>query len=109
MYLFPTKDEIDALWREISPKARCLRAMRQAVDYACTPGCSSMAAFFLESDDICLREEDSAMSYHIDPPRFMEYSRGTDTVNFTGWDIIIPDPYEYENVDLGQKVSWDEI
>lgn len=109
MYLFPTKDEIDALWREISPRERCLRAIRQVVDYACTPRCDSMAAFFLESDDICLREEDGSMSYHIDPPRFMEYSRGADTVNFTGWDVIIPDPYGYENVDLGQKVSWDEI
>ena len=109
MYLFPTKDEIDALWREISPRHRFLRAAQQAVNEACRLDGDSMAAFFLESDDVYLREEEGAMLYHIDPPKTIEYSRGTDTVNFRGWDFVVPDPYGYENVNLGKKVSWEEI
>ena len=107
MYLFPTKDEIDALWREISPRHRFLRAARQAVDEACRLDGDSMAAFFLESDDVYLREEEGAMVYHIDPPAYLESPRDVCPVRFSGWDIEIPN--EYAGINLGKKVSWDEI
>ena len=109
MYLFPTEEELGALWREISPRERFLRAARQAVDYACSPDGDSMAAFFLDSQDFDIREEEGVTTLHVGPPRFMEYSRGTDTVNFRGWDFSVPDPYDYSGIDLGEKVSWDEI
>ena len=63
MYLFPTKEDLDALWREISPRERFLRAARQAVDYACSPDGDSMAAFFLDSQDIDIHEEAGKMTY----------------------------------------------
>lgn len=109
MFLFPTEKEITALWREINPRDRCLRAMRQAIDGACRPGGDSMAALFLESEDIELLEEDGAVTLRVSPPRVMEYSRGTDTVNFKGWDFVVPNPYDCSDIDLGEKVSWDEI
>ena len=108
MYLFPTKEELDSLWNELDPKQRFLQAARQAIDYACSPNGESMAAFFLESEDIDIREEGMRI-LHVGPPRIVEYSRGTDTVNFKGWDFVIPDPYNYSGVDLGEKVSWNEI
>ena len=68
-----------------------------------------MAAFFLESEDFDIREEEGMRILHITPPRIMEYSRGTDTVNFRGWDFVIPDPYDYSGINLGEKVSWEDI
>ena len=106
MYLFPTKEDLDILWREISPKERCLRAMRQAVNHACMPSGDSMAAFFLEGDDVSCREEDGEMIYHINPPSYLETPRDICPVRFTGWDFAVPiEP----KVGLGEKVKWDEI
>lgn len=109
MYLFSTEKELNALWRQISPRERFLQAARQAVDYACRPDSDSMAAFFLDSEDIDFREEEGAVMLRVSPSRVMEYSRGTDTVNFKGWEFIVPDPYDCSDIDLGEKVSWDEI
>ena len=109
MYLFPTEKELNALWRQISPRERFLQAARQAVDYACRPNNDSMAAFFLDSEDIDIREEEGMRVLHVAPPRIVEYSRGTDTVNFKGWDFVVPNPYDCSGIDLGEKVSWDEI
>ncbi len=109
MYLFPTKEDLDTLWREISPRERFLRAARQAVDYACSLDGDSMAAFFLDSEDIDLREEEGEVILHVSPPRVIEYSRGTDTVDFKGWNFVVPDPYNCSDINLGEKVEWDEI
>lgn len=109
MYLFPTKEDLDNLWREISPRERFLRAAHQAVDYACSLDGDSMAAFFLDSEDFDIREEEGMVTLCVAPPRIMEHSRGTDTVNFRGWEFSVPDPYDYSGIDLGEKVSWDEI
>ena len=91
MYLFPTEEELGALWREISPRERFLQAARQAVDYACSPDGDSMAAFFLDSQDFDIREEAGMRVY----PRGLRAKTGA-----------IDD---YSGIDLGEKVEWDEI
>lgn len=108
MYLFPTKEELNDLWSELDPKQRFLRAARHAIDYACSPDEDSMAAFFLDSEDFDIQEE-GMITLHVGSPRIMEYSRGTDAVNFKGWNFSIPNPYDYSGIDLGEKVEWDEI
>ena len=91
MYLFPTKEEIDSLWSELDPKQRFLRAAWQAVDCACSPDGDSMAAFFLDSQDFDIREEEGMRVY----PRGLRAKTGA-----------IDD---YSGIDLGEKVSWEEI
>ena len=102
MYLLPTSEELNELWRQIDPKQRFLRAARQAINEACRFD-DSMAAFYLDSQDADLIMEDDAMPYFdeieddiismrrdingfkLSPPRYLEYARGTDSVNFKGW------------------------
>ena len=72
MYLFPTEEELKALWRQINPRDRYIAAVRAAVDDACRFGEESMASFFANSEDVYLAEEEGAMHYHIDPPAYLE-------------------------------------
>ena len=117
MYLFPTEEELKALWRQINPRDRYIAAVRAAVDDACRFGEESMASFFANSEDVYLAEEEGAMHYHIDPPAYLEYSRGTDAGRFNGSVVAMPrglrrkaEIYDdYAGVDLGEKVEWDEI
>ena len=107
MYLFPTNEDLKILWSEIDPKQRILRAMRAAVDYACSPNEDSMAAFFLESDDVDFREEESAMVYHIDPPAYLEHSRDTCPVSFRGWSI--KNSSDGFKMPYCESVNWEDI
>ena len=117
MYLFPTEEELKTLWRQINPRDRYIAAVRAAVDDACRFGEESMASFFANSEDVYLAEEEGAMHYHIDPPAYLEYSRGTDAGRFNGSVIAMPRGLrrnagiydDYAGVDLGEKVEWDEI
>lgn len=105
MYLFPTEKEMQALWRQINPRDRYIAAVRMAVNEACRFGEESMASFFLQSEDTELIEEEGAMHYHIDPPAYLDYARGRDSVRFNGSTIEIPKC----TVDLGEHVEWDDI
>lgn len=105
MYLLPTEKELNALWRQINPRDRYIAAVRAAVNEACRFGDESMASFFIQSEDTELLEEEGAIRYHIDPPAYLEYSRGTDAVRFNGSTIVIPK----STVDLGEHVEWDDI
>ena len=103
MYLLPTSKELTRLWSEIDPKEKFLRAARQAINEACQLDSDSMAAFYLDSQDIDVFEDE----IHILPPKYLEHCRDTCTVNFRGWTFERTD--EYAGIDLGEKVSWDEI
>ena len=125
MYLLPTGEELNRLWSQIDPKQRFLRAARTAIDEACRFD-DSMAAFYLDSQDIDMVMEDDAMPYfdeieddivnmrrdingfriHVPAPRYMEYARGRDIVNYKG------KTFEYISNDSPpecERVSWDEI
>ena len=58
MYLFPTKEEMNSLYRQINPTARIMDYL-----YSRPPAEGSMAEFFLESEDIELAMEDDCVDY----------------------------------------------
>ena len=58
MYLFPTKEEIIQLYRQIKPTARIMDYLHSR-----PPTEGSMAEFFLESEDVDLVMEDDAMPF----------------------------------------------
>ena len=125
MYLFPTGEELAKLWDQISPKQRFLRAAKQAINDACKFD-DSMAAFYLDSQDVDMIMEDDAMPYfdeieddiinmrrdvndfklHIPAPRYLDKPNPGDCpVNFKGWTFEIKN----QPIDLGQHVEWDDI
>ena len=129
MYLLPTSEELNKLWSQFSPEQRFLRAARNAINEACRFD-DSMAAFYFDSQDVDLIMEDDAMPYfdeieddiinmrrdvngfRISAPRYMEYARGTDSINYKGKtfeytkedDNFMKDMPHVENLS-----SWDEI
>lgn len=127
MYLLPTGEELRELWNQISPKQRFLRAARHAINEACQFD-DSMAAFYLDSQDADLIMEDDAMPYfdeieddiismrrdingfriHVPAPPYMEYARGTDSVNYKGKTFeYIQDEPDYV---VGERVDrWEDI
>ena len=120
MYLFPTEEEMRRLYKRINPTARIMDFL-----YSRPPAEGSMAEYFLESEDIELAMEDDAMPFdeieddiinmrrdingfriHVPAPRYMEYARGRDIVNYKG------KTFEYISNDSPpecERVSWDEI
>ena len=123
MYLLPTGEELATLWNQISPRQRFLRAAKQAINDACKFD-DSMAAFYLDSQDVDMVMEDDAMPYfdeieddiismrrdtngfklHIPAPRYLERTR-EDPVRFKGWTFEIPT----EHAPNCPKVNWDDI
>ena len=109
MYLLPTQKEMNALWREISPRERFLRAARQAIDEMTRLG-DTMSGFYLDSQDLNIMEgelvpyfdniEDDIINMRRDINGF-RMPRGQQR------DIDAID--NYSEVDLGEKVEWDEI
>jgi hypothetical protein len=125
MDLLPTNEELNRLWGQINPKQRFLRAARRAINEACRFD-DSMAAFYLDSQDVDLVMEDDAMPYfdeieddiinmrrdvngfRIPAPRCIEYARGTDSVNYRGktFEYIQDEP----DFIVGEKVDrWEDI
>ena len=125
MYLLPTGEELNKLWSQISPKQRFLRAARNTINEACRFD-DSMAAFYLDSEDVDLVMEDDSMPYfdeieddiinmrrdingfkmHISPPRYLDKPNPGDCpVNFKGWTFEVKN----QPVDLGENVEWDDI
>lgn len=106
MYLLPTMEEINALRRQLNPRDRYIAAVRAAINEVCRFGEDSMASFFLQSEDTELIEEEGAMHYHIDPPRYLDKPNPGDCpVNFKGWTFEVKN----QPVDLGEHVEWDDI
>ena len=58
MYLFPTKEEMDSLYRQINPTARIMDYL-----YSRPPTSGSMTEFFMESEDIELAMEDDCTEF----------------------------------------------
>ena len=58
MYLFPTKEEMDSLYRQINPTARIMDYL-----YSRPPTPGSMAEFFMESEDVELAMEDDCTEF----------------------------------------------
>lgn len=105
MYLFPTEKELNALWRQINLTARIMDYL-----YSRPPAEGSMVEFFMESEDIELAMEDDCTEFDYIEDEILNMKRDINGFRMprglrrnTG---IIED---YAGVDLGEKVSWDEI
>ena len=105
MYLFPTKEEMDSLYRQINPTARIMDYL-----YSRPPAPGSMAEFFTEGEDIELAMEDDCTEFDCIEDDILNMKRDINGFRMprglrrnTG---IIED---YSGIDLGEKVEWDEI
>ena len=92
MYLFPTDKEIKALSRKINPTAQIMDYL-----YSRPPAKESMAEFFMESEDVELAMEDDCTEFDYIENDILNMKREQQKFN------------ECADINLGKKVSWDEI
>ena len=105
MYLFPTEEEIKALSRQINPTARIMDYL-----YSRPPASGSMAEFFMESEDIELAMEDDCTEFNYIEDEIINIKRdinGFCMPRGLRRNLGVYD--DYAGIDLGEKVSWDEI
>ena len=123
MYLLPTDEEINRLYRQINPTAQIMDFL-----YSRPPAEGSMAEFFLESEDVDLVMEDDAMPYFDEieddiismrrdingkraPWYLSDYSKGTDSVRYKGKSFeYTPSEMKFPDGPGVEHAScWDEI
>lgn len=105
--LFPTLEELESLRRELDPTEQVLDLLASMLRY---PAEGSMAEFYMESEDIELAMEDDCAEFDYIEDEIINMKR-----DINGFRMprglrrnagIIDD---YAGIDLGEKVSWDEI
>ena len=105
MYLFPTEEEIKALSRQINPTAQIMDYL-----YSRPPAEGSMADFFMESEDIELAMEDDCTEFNYIEDEIINIKRDINGFRMPrGLRRNLGVYDDYAGVDLGEKVSWDEI
>ena len=105
MYLLPTQKEMDALWRQINPTARIMDYL-----YSRPPAEGSMAEFFMESEDIELAMEDDCTEFDYIEDEILNMKRDINGFHMPRGLRRNAEIYDdYAGIDLGEKVSWDEI
>ena len=105
MYLFPTKEEMDSLYRQINPTARIMDYL-----YSRPPAPGSMAEFFMESEDIELAMEDDCTEFDYIEDDILNMKRDINGFRMPrGLRVKCGPVDDYSGVDLGEKVEWDEI
>lgn len=105
MYLFPTKEEMDSLYRQINPTARIMDYL-----YSRPPAPGSMAEFFMESEDIELAMEDDCTEFDYIEDEILNMKRDINGFRMPRGLRRNAGIYDdYAGVDLGEKVEWDEI
>lgn len=105
MYLLPTQKEMDALWLQINPTARIMDYL-----YSRPPAKDSMAEFFMESEDIELAMEDDCTEFEYIEDEILNMKRDINGFRMPRGQRRNAGIYDdYAGVDLGEKVSWDEI
>lgn len=105
MYLLPTQKEMDALWRQINPTARIMDYL-----YSRPPAAGSMAEFFMESEDIELAMEDDCTEFDYIEDEILNMKRDINGFRMPRGQRRNAEIYDdYAGVNLGEKVSWDEI
>ena len=105
MYLFPTEKELNALWRQINPTARIMDYL-----YSRPPAEGSMAEFFMESEDVELAMEDDCTEFDYIEDEILNMKRDINGFRMPrgrrrNMEIV----EDCSGIDLGEKVSWDEI
>ena len=105
MYLFPTKEEMDSLYRQINPTARIMDYL-----YSRPPAEGSMAEFFMESEDVELAMEDDCTEFDYIEDDILNMRRDINGFRMPrGLRAQTGAIDDYAGIYLGEKVSWDEI
>ena len=105
MYLFPTKEEMDSLYRQINPTARIMDYL-----YSRPPAPGSMAEFFIESEDIELAMEDDCTEFDYIEDDILNMKRDINGFRMPrGLRAKCEVIDDYAGVNLGETVEWDEI
>lgn len=105
MYLLPTMEEINKLRRAINPIAQIMDYL-----YSRPPAEGSMAEFFMESEDIELAMEDDCTEFDYIEDEILNMKRDINGFRMPRGLCRNAEIYDdYAGIDLGEKVSWDEI
>lgn len=105
MYLLPTMEEINKLRRAINPTAQIMDYL-----YSRPPAEGSMAEFFMECEDIELAMEDDCTEFDYIEDEIFNMKRDINGFRIPCGLRRNAEIYDdYAGVDLGEKVSWDEI
>ena len=107
MFLFPTKEEMIQLYRQINPTAQIMDYL-----YSRPPAEGSMAEFFLESEDVDLIMEDDAMPFDEIEDDIINMRR-----DINGFKLYIPEVKEKDqDIEILKTLpnnqfvsSWDDI
>lgn len=104
MYLLPTSEELNELWRQIDPRQRFLEAAAMAINELTK---DAMPYFDeIEDDIVNMRRDINGFKLHISPPRYLDKCNPGDCpVNFKGWTFEVKN----QPIDLGEHVEWDDI
>ena len=106
MYLLPTSEELNELWRQIDPKQRFLDAAAMAINELT----KDTVPYFdeIEDDIISMRRD---INGNRAPWYLSDYSKGTDTVRYRGKSFeYVPSETEFPDGPGVEHVSsWDEI
>ena len=103
MYLFPTKEEMDSLYRQINPTARIMD-----YQYSRPPAPGSMAEFFMESEDVELSMEDDCTEFDYIEDEILNMKRDINGFRMPREQIKFAEPAP--NHPLLERVSnWGEI
>ena len=106
MYLLPTSEELNELWRHIDPKQRFLDAAAMAINELTK---DTMPYFDEIEDDIISMRRD--INGNRAPWYLSDYSKGTDTVKYKGKSFeYVPSKMEFtDGPGVVHASSWDEI
>ena len=105
MYLFPTKEEMDSLYRQINPTARIMDYL-----YSRPPAEGSMAEFFMESEDVELAMEDDCTEFDYIEDDILNMRRDINGFRMPRGLRVNCNPVDdYAGINLGEKVKWEEI
>ena len=109
MYLLPTSEELNELWRQIDPKQRFLDAAAMAINELTK---DAMPYFDEIEDDIISMRRD-INGFKLSRPRYLEHNPNSGHLNFKGWSfetVKDDEKPDFLNDPIVQHASsWDEI
>ena len=109
MYLLPTSEELNELWRQIEPKQRFLDAAAMAINELTK---DAMPYFDEIEDDIISMRRD-INGFKLSRPRYLEHNPNSGHLNFKGWSfetVKDDEKLDFLNDPIVQHASsWDEI
>ena len=109
MYLLPTSEELNELWRQIDQKQRFLDAAAMAINKLTK---DAMPYFDEIEDDIISMHRD-INGFKLSRPRYLEHNPNSGHLNFKGWSFETAkndEKPDFLNDPIVEHASsWDEI